>query len=664
MENATREIYWNISRDWVWLMYAMLGAAVFICLCGLTVKIRSWLKGQSEPDFRGNWPKRLWGLAKEVGLQVRIRQKLLPGIFHSSLLPAFGVLLVVTLVVFIEADFGVELFRGRLYIVLSFLADLAGFVFFAGLVMAMVRRFIVRPESLERMKLDALLYAGLLYVIVSGFLLEALRIAATQDPWSMFSPVGWALSFAVKPLAGIAGPLHAALWWTHMGAVAVMIATLPWSRLVHTVTVPLNIMLRDLHHAGHCRRVDVEPLMEMEDFQYGLGKAEDLTWKQRMDLDSCIGCGRCEEVCPSFSTGGSLSPRKFIAALKGSVKMNGGANGSNGDAWPGGNGGDEMLWRCRTCYACAEACPSMIDHVRFMVEIRQNETMINARLPADASMALQSMQVRGNPWGPQLERTEWLKSNNVRVLGKGEETDVLYWLGCCTSYDETKQEIAMNTVKLLQAAGVEFSILGDEELCCGDPARILGDEGVFQEIVHSQLEKLNAVKFGSIVSHCPHCYHILKNEYPWFGAVFNVVHHSELLLELLRQNRLKPIKELNRKVVFHDPCYLGRYQGIFDAPREMLGCIPGVTLAEMESNRHRSLCCGGGGGHYWMDLKDGRRIGEARIGQAMAAGADTLAVGCVYCMQMLNDSVKAGNLDGRLEVVEIVNILAESVLEG
>jgi Fe-S oxidoreductase/nitrate reductase gamma subunit len=664
LQEASREIYWNINHDYIWIMYALLVTAVIICLAGIAWKIREWKKGAKEPDFEGNWPARLWDTFWEIMLQSRVRHRPIPGLFHSVFFWCFLALFIVTMVVFLQADFGLKIYHGVLYIAMTVLGDVAGAILLIGLVIAAVRRFVSRPVYLERRRFDWLLYAGLFYLVLSGFLLEALRIAATGDPWAVYSPVGLALSHAMGPLVGHAGIFHAVLWWSHMSLVAVGIATLPWSRLMHLFTITANVFMRSRGFKSYVRRENVETLMEKEDFTYGLSKTAELTWKQRMDLDACIGCGRCEEVCPVNLAGGTLSPRKFVAALKEALRKNDGFSALPGPGsevkWSQDAELEEnIVWYCRTCYACADACPAMVGHVRFMVELRENKTMMLGEVPADAGRALQSMQTRGNPWGPQLERTEWLSANDVRVLKPGDRTDVLYWLGCCTSYDQTKQRVAVHMVTLMRSAGVDFGILGDEELCCGDPARLLGDESIFQATVKVQLEKLRAVSFKTIVTHCPHCYNVLKNEYRWFGANFDVQHHTDFLYSLIREGRLKPDRPLAMKVTYHDPCYLGRYQGIYDSPRRILRAIPGVELVEMEHCRSGSICCGGGGGHYWMDLKNGKRLNDARVEEANATGAGAIAVACVYCMQMMEDAVKANNLDEKMKVLDIADILAE-----
>jgi len=660
MENAAREIYWNIDKNFIWLMYVILGVSVVVAFWGFWKKIQTWRRGKSEPLFQKEWVKRLFFTIKEILFQSKTREKLFPGLFHSMFFWSFLALSVVTTVVFLEADFKIKIFHGWFYLLLSLLADIAGAVAIAGILIAIIRRWVIKPPTIERRKYDWLLYLALLFILLSGFILEGLRIAVTEDPWANFSPVGLGLSKILSPLIPYAKPLHAFFWWSHLSAVAVLIATMPWSRLLHIFTLPVGVFFRNLSFKGSLPRLDIEKLMEKEDFSYGLIETSNLTWKQRMDIDICIGCGRCEEVCPSAISGGFLSPRKFISELKSVVTQNGSSKFFDSN---GGKSIDKnLIWYCRTCHACSTVCPTMIEHVRFMVELRQGRTMMEGDLPVDASRALESMRTRGNPWGPQMERMEWLKPNEVRVLSPGEKTDILYWLGCCTSYDQTKQKIAVNMVKILKKSGVDFAILGDEELCCGDPARILGDESIFQETVKKQLDKIQKVSFNKIITHCPHCYHVLKNEYKTFGANLNVLHHSEYLYELLSTNKITLKNSYPHRVTYHDPCYLGRYQGIYELPRKILRAIPEINLIEMNHHHSNSLCCGGGGGHYWMDLKNGVRPGEIRVEEASSINADMIAVGCVYCLQMLDDALKSKNLEEKIHVEDIASIVAESIM--
>jgi len=288
--------------------------------------------------------------------------------------------------------------------------------------------------------------------------------------------------------------------------------------------------------------------------------------------------------------------------------------------------------------------------------------MMEGKLPVEAGKALKTMEAQGNPFGSQAERLDLVKKLEIPILAEGEETEILLWIGCVTTFDPQKHALVVDLVALLKHAGIRFAHLGRDETCCGDPARLLGDENLFQTTAKQTIAALQARRFQRLLVMCPHGYNVFKNEYPQFGGVFPVVHHTELLAELLRAGRLKPAVAVPAKVAFHDPCYLGRYQGIFDAPRAVLRAIPGLELREMKDRRRDSFCCGAGGGHYWMDIDQGeRRTYTHRVDQATAAGADTIAVGCAFCYQMLTDGLKARNLDERMKVVDVVNLLRQSV---
>jgi Fe-S oxidoreductase len=296
-----------------------------------------------------------------------------------------------------------------------------------------------------------------------------------------------------------------------------------------------------------------------------------------------------------------------------------------------------------------------------MVEIRRNEVLMNGRMPTEAARAMRSLETQGNPFGPQGDRDDWIAKLGVRVVGPGESCDVLYWIGCCTTFDPTKQKIATDLAKLLRRCDIDFGVLGHDEKCCGDPARLIGDERLFQDTAKAQVEAINDRKFSVLLVSCPHCYNVLKNEYPQFGGHYNVVHHSEFLHEMIWAGRLQPGLAERRTLVYHDPCYLGRYQKIYDPPREALRALPGCSFEEMDHHASRSLCCGGGGGHFWMDIKKGKRINNLRVEEAQKAGADTIVTSCAYCLQMLDDSVKLADLDGKIRVADIATVVLESL---
>jgi Fe-S oxidoreductase len=364
----------------------------------------------------------------------------------------------------------------------------------------------------------------------------------------------------------------------------------------------------------------------------------------------------------------------MIANLKNLVHATGNGNGQGQAAAENnesevspdsiiGNAFDEhFIWYCRTCTACMEVCPAMIEHADTFIDMRRNEVLMQGRMPSDAQRALKMLENQGNPFGSQEHRLEWIKELNLRVIKPGEECDVIYWIGCCTTFDPTKQTIASSICTLLEKTGLSFGVLGSDEHCCGDPARVLGQEHLFQQMASTQIEAIKSRKFRVLLVSCPHCFNVLKNEYRYLGGDFNVVHHTEFLHEALWSGLLRPEMGFKGKYVYHDPCYLGRYQKIYQAPREVIKSIPGVELLEMKNSKEKSLCCGGGGGHYWMDLHGGERINTLRVKQAVEVGANNIVTGCAYCKQMLEDSVKLENKEEDVRVLDIATLVLESVV--
>jgi len=308
-----------------------------------------------------------------------------------------------------------------------------------------------------------------------------------------------------------------------------------------------------------------------------------------------------------------------------------------------------------------EVCPARIDHIPQIMELRRAEVMMRGQLPQDAAISLKTMEKTGNPFGPQEARSTWIKEQQIPVVGPGEECEALFWIGCCTTYDVCKQKIAYNVLKILMSAGVKVAALGDDENCCADPARILGDENIFQMLVKKQLELIKTRKFKYLVAHCAHCYNVFKNEYPQFGADFPVKHHTEVILDLIREGRLKLDVPVDKTITYHDPCYLGRYNGIYDQPREILKAIRGIKLVEMKHTRDKALCCGAGGGHYWMDIPNGERLNVTRVKEAQDTNAQIVAVGCVYCLHMIDDAIKILNLDEKMMVQDVSELVVEAM---
>jgi Fe-S oxidoreductase len=664
LSQATRPIMWNVQP--AWLMYVLFVTALGIFAWGVSRRISFWRKGKPDSERLADWGKRLALLLKELFFQRQVRGSTLPGIFHSLIFYSFVVLVGVTAVVALDYDFGTSFFRGWLYVFLTVAAEAAGLFILVGVGIASWRRYVMRPKTLETTFADtfALLMIGSL--VLTGFITEGLRMATLGDPWPWLSPVGWVFSLPFQGISPEAGrAVHLALWWTHTAVAMSWIAVIPFTKFVHLLSLPTDVFFAKLKPRGELSRVDIEKLMAADDFDeskftVGVEKISDLTWKHRLDTDACISCGRCEEICPSSLAGHPFSPRRLIQGHKKLLQADGHARPESppiiGSAFD-----EDFIWHCRTCTACMEVCPAAIEHVDTVLELRRNEVMMQGRLPPEAARCLKMLESNGNPFGLQEDRVSWIDTMKCRVVAPGEDCDVIYWIGCCTTYDPAKQTIAADVCRLLDRCGIEWGVLGADEKCCGDPARVMGEERLFQEIAKSQVEAIKQRKFRILLTSCPHCYNVLKNEYRQFGADFTVVHHSEFIHEMLWSGELKPQFGDVRRVVYHDPCYLGRYQKVYDSPRQVLRSLPGAQLVEMKNHDEKSLCCGGGGGHYWMDLKAGERINNIRVRQAQDAGADTIVTGCAYCKQMLEDSVKLADLDEKIRVTDIATLVLRSL---
>ena len=663
---------WNISH--VWVMYGLFVIAMAIFARGIYSRVEFWRRGKADNERLADWGTRLKVLLREVFLQKQVRNSGFPAIFHCLVFYSFLALFITTLVVMVEYDaghlFGVHLniFRGFVYVFFSVASELAGILILIGIAMAAYRRYVVKPEILPNTTENGFVLVLIACLVITGYLVEGLRIAVNGDPWKMISPVGWGLANLFAGISENTGrSMHASLWWIHTVFAMSWIAMIPYTKFVHLLSLPTNVFFSKLKPRGEMQRPDIEKLMESADdaeLRIGIQKAEELTWKQRMDLDTCVSCGRCDEVCPAYMADKTyFTPRPLIAGMKKSLdeaelcrKEKTEVVDIVGKAFD-----EEFIWHCRTCSACMEVCPALIEHVDTLMELRRNEVLIQGRIPEEAGRAMRLYETNGNPFAPQSERTDWINRMGVRVVGPGEKVDVLYWIGCCVTFDPQKHKIAEDLCRLMTKCGIDFGVLGEDEKCCGDPARIMGQEMLFQQTAKEQVEIFKQREFKILLTGCPHCYNVFKHEYRQFGGNFNVVHHSEYIHEMLRFGKLKPQFATERKYVYHDSCYLGRYQKIYGPPREIVKAIPNAQLLEMKNRREKSLCCGAGGGHYWMDLKRGERINNLRVKQAQAAGADTIVTGCAYCMHMLQDSVKLLNCDETMRVVDLASLTADSL---
>ena len=429
------------------------------------------------------------------------------------------------------------------------------------------------------------------------------------------------------------------------------VAIVPYSYFAHLITTPLNIFFAKLGPRGAIR--PIENIEEAESL--GVSKFEEFSWKRRLDFDACVECGRCQSVCPAYLAGTALSPKQIIVKLK--RHMHG--------ELPGPIHGElikaDELWACTTCMACVEECPAFIDIVDTIIDLRRFLTLSEGALPSTAPQSLQNIQRAGNPWGlPPAERLAWAEGLDVPVLEEGKEVEYLYWVGCSASYDKRNQSIARAVVKILKAAGVSFGVMPGER-CHGEVARRLGEEYLYQTVQQENIENLNQYRFRKVVTHCPHCFNTIRNEFPQFGGTYEVVHHAVLIEELLRTGRIRPTRPVDATVAFHDSCYLGRYNGITEAPRRRYAPCPGLRLVELPRNRERGLCCGGGGGHMWMEIPAEKRVNLIRTQEILGVKPDVVASACPFCLAMLDLGRKVAGAEERLAAKDISELVADSL---
>jgi Fe-S oxidoreductase/nitrate reductase gamma subunit len=653
-----RDTFWNIPPLVQNALYLGALVAVAVFVYGFYQHIRLWRAG--GPEHRFDHPaQRVKLVAKHALGQARTLSQAYPGIMHAIMFWGFLALFMGTVLATIDFDitlplWGYKLLKGRFYLFYETVLDLFGLFFVIGLGMAVWRRFVIRPHRVDPTARFAYVLALLFVINLSGFVMEACRLAVTQVWWAPWSPVGWALGRAMLAAGMSEGALrgtHLTVWLGHAVLSLFFVAVIPYSYFVHMLTTPLNIFFSKLTPRGEIRKID--NIEEAESL--GVSKLEEFSWKRRLDFAACVECGRCQAACPAYMAGTALSPKQIIVKLK--RHMYGQA--------PGPIHGElikpDELWACTTCMACVEECPAFIDIVDTIIDLRRYLTLSEGALPSTAPQSLQNMQRAGNPWGlPSGERLAWAQGLAVPIMEPGKEVEYLYWVGCSASYDKRNQAIARSVVAILKKAGVSFGVM-QEERCHGEVARRLGEEYLYQTVTTENVEHINQYTFKKVITHCPHCFNTIKNEFPQFGGTYEVLHHSQVIDDLVRSGRIKPLKPLAGTVVFHDSCYLGRYNGIMDAPRRAAAAVPGLRVIDPPNARERGLCCGGGGGHMWMEVKSEKRVNIIRTEELLATGAGTVATACPFCLAMLDLGRKVAGAEERLAVKDVSELVAESL---
>jgi Fe-S oxidoreductase/nitrate reductase gamma subunit len=564
--------------------------------------------------------------------------------------------------------------RSNLYLAYELIMDLAGVAILVGVAMALFRRLALRPRTMPS-RWDDYYALGLLALIpMVGFTVEALRMVAVSPPWAAWSPVGNALAGFLRG-AGVvpaqAMQVHTAVMWSHAAIALALLASVPFTKMRHVVYAPLNVAFRSRQRPG-----TVPLVADIENAEtFGVGPVNEYTTGQLLSFDACLRCGRCEDACPVNACDATFSPREIVWQLRTEMVDELVNRDAPARLVLEGAVDPDTSWKCTTCGACVMACPAFIDPPDALIDLRRYQTMSTGEVPSAVGDALRNFERQNNPWGlPADDRAVRVRDLGVRTLAPGETTDTLLYLGCAFTYDERNTRVARALVGLLQNAGVDFAVL-DGEPCCGESARRLGHEYLFQEMARANLSALQQVNFRRIVTGCPHCFNTLKNEYPELGANFAVVHHTELLAELGARAGGKAgagaagtpgargAAAASGQVVYHDSCYLGRYNDVYDAPRKLLDGA-GVKRSELPLHGADSFCCGGGGGQMWMEIEPEHRLNNRRLDEAVAAGADVVATACPYCLLMFDDAIRSKGLGDRVRVMDVAEVMASSVGPG
>ena len=681
---ATREVFWNIQ--YTWLVYVLMVPTLAVFAWGFWLKIRRWRAGRPAARFDRLGERFKLFLRNAVG-QGRTLRSRYAGLFHSLVYTGFIVLFLATTVVAIHHDTPLHIMKGHFYLIFqSLIVDIFGLFVLVGVALAAVRRWVSKPAKLVYTDEASWILVAIFVMAFTGFLVEGWRIAVTDDVWAAWSPVGNLFATASDPFMSDAAMQtgHVVVWWFHLAVAFGFIAWVPFSKMSHVVTAPLNIFTANLDgYGGSLKAIDFETAE-----RFGINHLGDFTWKDLLDFDACTECGRCTDVCPANTVGKSLSPRDIILDLQALMHKRGDsllANGS-GNGSGSGNGDTELLpiidektavspealFACTTCAACMEACPVHIEHLPKIVDARRYLVMEEAEFPEGMMDMMNSLEQRKHPFaGTQFSRVDWTEGLDIDVMADMDdpgEAEVLMWVGCGGALVERNRNTVRATAKLLKKAGVKFAILGREESCSGDPARRVGNEFLFEMLAKGNVETLGRYGVRKVVTSCPHCFNSFKNEYPQFGGQYEVYHHTQFLDQLVGSGRLQangPGAEANRgeTITFHDPCYLGRHNGEYDAPRNLLAQLGGARKVEMQRSRNQSFCCGGGGGMAFVDEPPDQRVNQERAQEAVDTGADVVAVGCPFCATMLDDGVNARRGDRDVKVKDVAELLWDAVGE-
>ncbi|MFH0799902.1 MAG: (Fe-S)-binding protein [Pseudomonadota bacterium] len=596
------------------------------------------------------------------------------GLMHAFIFWGFLAVAARTIMLFGEGfveGFRLPFMNGVLGYIYIFTKDIFEVLVTVGVAALLFRRIILRPKRLTLSAEAVVILIAIGILMLTDFVVEGASIAQNWSAEAALSPVG--MWFAGLFTAAKVSPHSLKVWFTasyfiHTAGIVLFLNYLPYGKHFHIITAIPNVFLRKTGPCGAIRKMNLE---DESATTFGVEKIAEMNWKQVLDLYSCTECGRCSDQCPANATGKKLSPKELTIMLRDHAYKNAFKLIRTGKGERAGLTAPivpltldpQIIWDCTTCRACEEACPVLIEYVDKIVDMRRNLVLMKGDFAPEAQTALRNIENNSNPWGIGFSsRGDWAKDMGVATLSEGKDVEYLYFVGCAGSFDERAKKVSRAFVKCLQAAGVSFGILGAEEKCTGDSARRIGNEYLFQTLVKENIATFDRYGVKKVIATCPHCYNTIKNEFPQFGGRYEVVHHTELLSDLIREGRLIPKTSLQGKTIsFHDSCYLGRYNEIYDAPRAVLKSLPHAHIEEMELSRDMGRCCGAGGGRMWMEEKTGTRINHKRLEDIQSQTSATLvASACPYCLTMLSDAVKETNA-GDIETRDIAELVADAI---
>lgn len=655
---STREIYWNVGH-WVTIpMYALAVLIFGIVVYGFFRRYRIWRSGKTLG--------RLDHISARVGYFIRraIDQKKVlrvrsAGLPHAVFFWAFVILFVATILIMVQVDLlapvlDVTFLKGWFYRFFSLSTDLAGIAALLGLAALSVRRFVIRPKGLVTVADDYLMHGLLFTILITGFLIEGARIASTElrtnPALASWSPGGLLVAQALKDVSvSSLRTLHRVLWWVHFGLVYAFLGVIPFTKFRHIFTTPFNYLFRPHGAKGAIASIDLD---DETIEQYGAAKVTDLTWKDIFDADACTSCKRCQDRCPAWNTGKPLSPMSLVQEI-GRAAFKDSTCGLVEAISP------DAIWACTTCRACEEICPAEIEHVNKILELRRNLVLMDGAFPGDeVRAAIDAIEVGGNPFAMSRDdRGGWVRGLNVVVGPRDGDVDVLYFPGCYASYDLRNQKVARSFVATCGAAAVRVGILGKSERCCGEPARKLGQEYLYQILAAANVQAIAATGVRLVVTTCPHCFDTLNHGYRELGLDVEVLHATTFVCGLVDAGRLQLDPEPFTCTV-HDSCYLGRYNDIYSEPRTLLQAA-GAHVAEMRQHGAESFCCGGGGGRVLADERIGTRVSVSRVQQAEATGSPVLASSCPFCLTMFEDGIGAAGLEDALRARDVIELVGD-----